>query len=97
MMKFTSFLLSLLAFSFFLSMSSLPQALAQDEFVLIVGHNKTFTNYNYNEDWFQDDPNNPEPWPEDREAISNGNTASVSLIATPGHAGEANALVGGGI
>ncbi|MCD6412452.1 hypothetical protein J7K91_02135 [bacterium] len=68
--------------------------LAQENFVVRIGEDKTFTEFNYHQAWFEDDPNNPLPWPEEREAISEGNTAYVFLKATPSHAGEAHAMVG---
>jgi len=69
--------------------------LAQENFVVRIGENKTFTEFNYHQVWFENDPNNPSlPWPEEREAVSEGNTAYVFLKATPSHAGEAHAVVG---
>jgi len=61
---------------------------------LKVGENATITEMNYHDSWFENDPNNPEPWPDQREAYSRGNTAYVSLTATPEHAGEAEAFIG---
>jgi hypothetical protein len=46
------------------------------------------------ENSFGNDPNNILPWPETRTSKVNGNVASVSLSAGPGHAGIAGAVVG---
>ena len=67
---------------------------AQDDFNVIIGQDKTFTSFNYFNHWLSDDPNNPLPWPDNPIATANGNTAYVSLTATPGHAGQATAEVG---
>ena len=69
---------------------------AQDDFTITVGEDKVviFTEFNYHDSWFEDDPNNPEPWPDQREARSDGNIAYVSLSATPDHAGVARSRVG---
>lgn len=48
----------------------------------------------YHHTEFQKDPNNSEPLPSQRAATSQGNTASVSLSASPQHAGVAQALIG---
>jgi hypothetical protein len=77
-----------------LSAFNVSQVIAQEDFVVIIGEDKVFTEYNYHDAWFEDDPNNPEPWPEQREAYSEGNAAYVSLSANPGHAGVAQASVG---
>ena len=77
-----------------LSAFNVSQVIAQEDFVVIIGGDKVFTEYNYHDAWFENDPNNPEPWPDQREAYSESNTAYVSLSATPGHAGVAQALVG---
>jgi hypothetical protein len=68
--------------------------LAQNDFTVTVGQNKTFTEFNYHNAGFENDPNNILPWPDQREAYSTGNTAHVSLSADPGHAGVATAFVG---
>lgn len=68
--------------------------LAQEDFIVTVGQDKVFTEFNYHDAWFENDPNNPEPWPDEREAYSKGNIARVSLLATPGHAGIAHAWTG---
>ena len=77
-----------------LSAFNVSIVLAQEDFVITAGEDKVFTEFNYHETWFSDDPNNPEPWPDQREAYSEGNIASVSLIATPNHAGQAQAKTG---
>ncbi|RLB38524.1 MAG: hypothetical protein DRH12_12775, partial [Deltaproteobacteria bacterium] len=61
---------------------------------LKVGEDITIIEMNYHKSWFENDPNNPLPWPDQREARSEGDTAYVSLTATPRHAGMAQALVG---
>jgi pimeloyl-ACP methyl ester carboxylesterase len=75
---------------------NVPSVSAQEDFTITVGEDKEviITEFNYHNSWFEDDPNNPEPWPDQREAYSEGNIAYVSLSATPGHAGEAHAWVG---
>jgi len=75
---------------------NVPPVSAQEDFTITIGEDKviTFTEFNYHDSWFENDPNNPEPWPDQREAYSEGNIAYVSLSATPGHAGVAQALVG---
>lgn len=65
-----------------------------EEFTVFVGQDKVFTECNYHAAWFMDDPNSPLPWPEEREASSEGNRAYSHLAATPGHAGQALAFVG---
>lgn len=67
---------------------------AQEDFIVTVGQDKVFTEFNYHDSWFESDPNNPEPWPIEREAYSESNVARVSLSATPGHAGVAQAWTG---
>lgn len=67
---------------------------AQEDFIVTIGEDRVFTEFNYHEAWFENDPNNSEPWPDQREACSEGNLASVSLSATPGHAGVARARTG---
>ncbi|MBI2471531.1 MAG: RHS repeat protein [Planctomycetes bacterium] len=67
---------------------------AKENFIITVGQDKVFTEFNYNEAWFENDPNNSEPWPDQREAYSGGNIARVSLSATPSHAGVAQAWIG---
>ena len=85
-------------FFFFISLFWLSfkgvSVLAQENFVVRIGENKTFTEFNYHQAWFEDDPYNPLPWPEEREAVSEGNTAYVFLKATPSHAAQAYAVVG---
>lgn len=73
-----------------------PPISAQEDFTITIGEDKiiTFTEFNYHNSWFENDPNNSEPWPDQREAYSEGDTAYVSLNAAPGHAGVAQALVG---
>lgn len=75
------------------SLIALP-ALAQESFVVTVGQDKVFTDFNYHNAWFENDPGNPPPWPDQRTAYSEGRVARVSLKAMPGHAGAAQALVG---
>lgn len=75
-----------------ISLNVLPIA-AQENFVVTVGQNKTFTEFNYHKTWFVNDPNNL-PLPEERKADSHDNIANVSLSATPGHAGEIQAFTG---
>jgi len=79
-----------------LSVSVTTPALAQEVFIITVGENKvvTFTEPNHHYSLFENDPNNPLPWPDEREAYSEGNRAYVSLSATPGHAGVARSRVG---
>ena len=62
---------------------------------ITIGEDKEviITEFNYHNSWFEDDPNNPEPWPDQREAYSEGNIAYVSLSATPGHAGVARSRI----
>lgn len=67
---------------------------AQEDYVVTVGEDKTFTECNYHDVGFQNDPNNLLPWPDEREASSDGNIAQVSLSATPGHAGQGYAVLG---
>lgn len=61
---------------------------------LKIGEGITIIEMNHHDSWFEDDSNNPLPWPDQREAYSRGNTAYVSLTATPEHAGEAEAFIG---
>jgi pimeloyl-ACP methyl ester carboxylesterase len=70
------------------------QVSAQEDFIVTIGQDKVFTEFNYHDSYFENDPNNPEPWPDQRVAYSEGNIAYVSLSATPRHAGEAHAWVG---
>ncbi|MCX7049460.1 MAG: alpha/beta fold hydrolase [Candidatus Sumerlaeota bacterium] len=65
-----------------------------DEFSITPGQNRTFSNCNFHESWFGNDPNNLLPWPDARVADANGNYANVSLCAEPGHAGVAYARTG---
>jgi PKD repeat protein len=90
----TVFLLCLLVS--LLTTSLVKPVLAQEDYTITIGEdwNVTFTECNYHNSWFEDDPNNPEPWPDQREARSEGNIAYVSLSATPGHAGVARSRVG---
>jgi pimeloyl-ACP methyl ester carboxylesterase len=70
-------------------------SLAEEEFTVTVGEDKLFTDFNYHVHFFNNPPPNDYlPLPDTREARSEGNTARGSLIATPGHAGEAEAWVG---
>ncbi len=55
-----------------LSTFNVSLILAQEDFVVTIGEDKIFTEYNYHDSWFEDDPNNPELWPEQREAYSDG-------------------------
>lgn len=75
---------------------NVPSVSAQEDFTITVGEDKEviITEFNYHNSWFEDDPNNPEPWPDQREAYSEGNIAYVSLSATPGHAGGARSRIG---
>lgn len=59
-----------------------------------VGTDAVFTTCNYSNAAFSSDPNNPLPWPDPRTATVQGNTATASLVAAPGHAGVAEAWVG---
>jgi hypothetical protein len=66
----------------------------QENYVLTINQNKIFTECNYHSAWIEQDPDNPNPLPDQKEAYSNGNTAHVFLSATPDHAGVAEAFVG---
>lgn len=65
-----------------------------DKWTVAVGQDKTFADFNYHKWWFENDPNNPLPWPDERTAESHDSEASVKLSATPGHAGVAQAFAG---
>lgn len=73
---------------------AVPPSFAQENFVVTVGQDKLFTEFNYHDAWFENDPGNPLPWPDQRTAYSEGGIARVSLKAKPGHAGAAQALAG---
>jgi uncharacterized repeat protein (TIGR01451 family) len=62
--------------------------------IVTVGVDKVITEFNQHDTRFEDDPNNPPPWPDVREAYSEGNAAGVSLLAISGEAGVAKARVG---
>jgi hypothetical protein len=64
------------------------------DFSLVVGQDRSFTEYNVHDSWFQDDPGNLLPWPVNRVADATDNYASVSLLAAPGQAGMAYAQTG---
>ncbi len=74
--------------------TNVPSVSAQEDFIVTIGQDKVFTEYNYYDAWFDDDPNNLLPWPDQREAYSEDNVAHASLSATPGHAGVAHAWTG---
>jgi hypothetical protein len=61
---------------------------------LRLGQNTNVTVMDLHTAWFTNDPGNLLPWPDSREAISADNSAHVSLSATPGHAGVAQATIG---
>ena len=65
-------------------------ARAQTTYVVTVGQSRTFTDCNFQTAWFDNDPNNPLPWPSARGASYDGNSSHVFLIAAPGHAGQAH-------
>lgn len=71
-------------------------ASADEDFKVTVGQDKTFTDFNYDTSFFENDPNNPLPWPENRVAIADPSTktAYVSLSAGPGHAAMATSRLG---
>ena len=59
-----------------------------------IGQTSVFTDFNYSDQSFSDLPNNVLPWPDPRQASVVGNTASVSLSASPGQAGQVEAQIG---
>ena len=87
----------LVSFLVFLLTTSLATPVsAQEDYTITIGQDKIiiFTECNYHTSGFEDDPNNPGPWPPDRQAYSVGNTAYVSLSAPPGYAAGALSVVG---
>jgi Tol biopolymer transport system component len=62
--------------------------------IVTVGEDKVFTEFNYHDWRFENDPNNPPPWPSEREAYSEGNAAGASLSANGNEAGVARAWTG---
>ena len=65
-----------------------------EDFIVKIGENKTFTEFNNHFTEFSNDPNNILPWPDVREKYSENNTARVSLAAAPNQAGCAEAETG---
>ena len=59
-----------------------------------LGQTSTLTDFNISGSSVSQDPNNPLPLPGQKEANVTGNTANVSLIASPGQAGEGGAWIG---
>ncbi len=59
----------------------IPPVSALENFVVKVGENKVFTEFNYADTSFANDPNNILPWPDTREAYADGNVARVSSSA----------------
>jgi hypothetical protein len=94
MVRLRNTLISFLIMTPMLIVSGELPSFAQEAFVVTVGQNKIFTEFNYHEAWFENDPNNSEPWPDQRTAVSDGNTANAALIAAPNHAGVAQARTG---
>ena len=55
---------------------------AQEEISIVnIGQDRDFEAFNLYDSWFENDPNNPPPWPEEREAYAENDTAFVSLTA----------------
>jgi hypothetical protein len=87
-------MLMLLIMGMLTSVFDIQSVKAQEDFTVTIGQNKVFTEFNYYDAWFEDDPNNPLPWPEDRSAEDGENWAFVSLGAAAGQAGVAQAQKG---
>jgi uncharacterized repeat protein (TIGR01451 family) len=62
--------------------------------IVTIGEDKVFTEYNLHATRFENDPNNPLPWPSVRDAYSEGNAAGASLSANGDEAGVARAWTG---
>ena len=67
---------------------------SEEDFVIKIGENKTFTEFNYHFSEFLPDPNNVLPWPPVREKYSDNNMARVSVTASPNQAGTEHAKIG---
>jgi hypothetical protein len=83
---------SFLSFLLLSLLSATGVALANP--IATIGQTTVFTEFNYHWTQFSDDGSNPPPWPEPREAFAEANVARVSLVAAPGHAGQAEARTG---
>lgn len=87
-------ILQFLALIFFIILSHIVPSYAKENFVVTVGKDKVFTEFNYQDAWIENDSGIALPLPEQRTANAQGNLAQVSLSANPGHFGVAQAIAG---
>jgi hypothetical protein len=95
MMRSMQVLLSVLTWLVVFLSSTASSVSAIEDYVVIVGQDKIFTEFNYYNAWFTSDyPPNPEPIPASKEAYAEGSMAHTAMSADPGYAGRAFAEIG---